>query len=245
LKGAVVTAAVAVGGIALAGVMAVKQFASSDLEGVIEPDVYVHNAEFDGYSPLTNGFSMLVKLPSGKVVAVTDTIDFMSVKKDGKQLPLADMSSVLKKWTIELDYDRDTRLEVEGLLSPKITSGPDFGVGIMALALKQSPDFKELENPLEIRTELPVENEEVFLLKPSRVDGAYEFESFKGVFGPLHPNGFVGVQLGEWVDNKLLEGAIVLDKSGKLVGIVPKTTLEKKGKLPGVAAMSVEHLKDM
>jgi len=244
LKGAMVTAMVAGGGIALAGVMVAKQ-AFAGLDDVVEPDVYVHNAEFDGYSPLTNGFSMLVKLPSGKVVAVTDTLSLMSAKKDGKSLVSREVAATFKKWIIELDYDRDTKLEVAGLLTTNITAGIDFGAGIMALTLKTAPDFEELEDPLEIRTEPPVEGEELLLLIPSWADGIYEFDYYKATFGSLHPKGLVGVQLSEWVDDNLLEGSIVLDKAGKLVGLVPKTNLDKKGKVPGIVAMSLDHLKDL
>ncbi len=248
LKGLPISVAVGVGGMVLAGVIFHNQSVpelDALVDGVLEPEVYVNNAEFEGYPPLTNGFSLLVKLPSGKVVALAETISLMGLEKDGQKLMPTDVKNTLKKWTIELDYDRATKLEIEGPLTDEITTGIDAGGGIMALTLKTEPDFDKLEDPIEIRTRGPVEGEEIYLLTPALEDGNYTFSYHKGVFGPLQLNGFVGIQFEVWTDTKGFEGAIALDKEGKLVGIVPKTRLEKKAKARGTIAMSVEHLKEL
>jgi hypothetical protein len=254
LSGAALTAVVVVGAIVLAGASGVKQALASkqedgkqtvDVAAVMEPDLYVHNAEFDGYSPLTNGLSVLVKLPSGKVVAVMDTLSLASTNKDGKELAAADMKTALKQWTMVMDHDHNKKVEIAGPLSTNITSGADSGAGIMALNLKTPPTAKESVAPLQLRTNPPVENEVVYLLTPIWTGDVYEYDRRQGVLGPEQAKGFVGVTLGEWVDDTLLEGAIVLDKEGKLVGLVPRMNLDRKGKLPSVTAMSVEHLKEL
>lgn len=245
LKGGAITAVVAGGSFMLFLAVGVKQaLASKDsvVEGVFEPDLYVNNAEFEGYTPLTNGVSLLVKLPSGKIAAVTDTISLMSCKKDGHALLATDVDGAIKKWTINLDHDPETKLEVDGLLSTNITSGLNMGMGIVALSLKNPPSADSLEDVLELRTDPPVENEELYIITPKWTAEGYELEHRKGAFGPLQVKGFVSFQLTEWVENKLLEGAILLDKDGKLVGIMPRSNLNKPGKLPGAAAMSVDHL---
>jgi len=254
LKGAALTALVVGGAIVLAGTSGVKQALASkqddgkqteDVADMVAPDLYVHNAEFDGYSPFTNGLSVLVKLPSGKVVAIMDTLSLMSAKKDGKELVVADLQATLKQWTMVQDHNHGKKVEVAGPLSTKITSGVDSGAGIMALNLKAPPAAKESVPPLQLRINPPVENEMVYLLTPIWTGDIYEYDRRQGMLGPLQPKGFVGVTLGEWVDDTLLEGAIVLDKEGKLVGLVPRTNLDRKGKLPSVTAMSVDHLKEL
>ena len=254
LSGAALTAVVVVGAIVLAGASGVKQALAAkedsgeqtnDVAEVTAPELYVHDAEFDGYSPLTNGLSVLVKLPSGKVVAVMDTISLASAKKDGKELAAADLKTALKQWTLMQDHDHGKKVEVEGPLSTKITSGDDSREGIMALNLKLPSSAQEAVTPLQLRTNPPVENEVVYLLTPIWTGDVYEYDRRQGVLSPEQAKGFVGVTLGEWVDDNLLEGAIVLDKEGKLVGLVPRMNLNRKGKLPSVTAMSVEHLKEL